>query len=334
LKRGWLISLIAHAVLLAGLSLFTLASLPSTQLSLICPASAEEEFESFADFEIDLAEQMQDLTEETTSELIDPGESLAGEAATASMLDSQLTGEAISSGAAEGADALGELGALFGKNGAGLGTRGEGLGGAPLARFFGKQIEGRRICFVLDNSGSMQGGRLETVIEELNQSVASLRPDQQFYVIFYSDDVYPLFYPQPAQRFVIPTPEVKEQLRLWLDSVELCYGDVVDEALAAAISIRPDVVYFLSDGKIYSDRDLQQLLASGKPFPIHTFGVGLGNGTVSREKLQLVADANGGEFSEAEITPFNRDLARVQPRAYHREGPGPIWGRRVRGARR
>jgi hypothetical protein len=112
--------------------------------------------------------------------------------------------------------------------------------------------------------------------------------------------------------------------------VELCYGDVVDEALAAAWSLEPDVVYLLSDGKIQSERDLALLLAPGKPFAIHTVGVGLGAGPTLRERLQHIAAANGGEFREADVGQDQRQLALQRPRPYHRTEPGATWGRRVR----
>lgn len=204
------------------------------------------------------------------------------------------------------------------------------LGEAATAKFFGAAIEGRRIVFVLDNSGSMQGGRLETVIAELQRCVESLESNQHFYVIFHSDALYPLFYPEPADRFVLPTPENKRRLEHWLATVELCLGDSVDAAVAAAESIRPDVMYLLSDGKIPSQRKRDYLQNSRlRHFPIHTFGVGMSGNSAGRQALRGIAEANYGEFRHTEIPPAMRQLSRQTPRTYHRDRPGAIWGRNV-----
>jgi len=264
--------------------------------------------------------------EDATEELIDPGQATFGELDTTAAL-ADLGAEATLAAGSLG----GELGAVFGETGAGLTKLDDGLGDAPMAKFFGKQIEGRRIVFVLDNSGSMQGGRLETVIAELLRCVESLNDDQEFYVIFHSDTIYPLFYPDPVDRYVRPTAANKRALARWLDTVELCLGDSVDEALAAAAMIEPDTVFLLSDGRIQGNKKIRFLLdGQSRNFPIHTFAVGMGSSVAGRRNLEDVAAANGGDFRESEIPAEMRDLARERLRPYHSERPGSIWGRDVK----
>jgi hypothetical protein len=263
---------------------------------------------------------------EAPEQLVDPGMAAFGELETRAALAALSTDGDMAAGTLGG-----ELGAVFGERGAGLATFDSGLGEAPIAKFFGQEIEGRRIVFVLDNSGSMQGGRLETVIAELLRCVESLRPEQEFYVIFHSDMVYPLFYPDPVDRYIRPTPSNKRALARWLDTVELCLGDSVDEALAIAAMIQPDTVFLLSDGRIQSQKTLRYLLDSrSRSFPIHTFAVGMGSSVAGRRNLADVAAANGGEFRETEIPDEMRDLAREKLRPYHSERPGPVWGRMVK----
>jgi Ca-activated chloride channel family protein len=209
----------------------------------------------------------------------------------------------------------------------------DGLGGKAMAPFFfGTKIEGRRVVFVLDNSGSMQGGRLETVIAELLKCVDSLDPKkQEFYVVFYSDVPYPLFYPTPANNFVKPTDRNKQMLAAWLGTVELCMGDAVVEALNAAMSIQPDTVILLSDGRVQGEKKMAALLNANQGVaPIHTVGIGLGAGKTARENLQQIAEANGGEFREAEVPDEMKQLARKEPRPYHDAAPGRVWGRAVK----
>jgi hypothetical protein len=259
-------------------------------------------------------------------ELIDPGMASLGELDSAAALADAGPNPTVPASSVGG-----DFGALFGESGAGLTEFDTGLGDAPTAKFFGQEIEGQRIVFVLDNSGSMQGGRLETVIAELLRAVNSLRDDQEFYVIFHSDMVYPLFYPDPVDRYIRPTPANKRALARWLDTVELCLGDSVDEALAIAEMIEPDTVFLLSDGRIQSEKTLRYLLDSrARNFPVHTFAVGMGSSVAGRRNLADVAAANGGEFRESEIPAEMRDEARQNLRPYHSERPGPIWGRNVK----
>jgi hypothetical protein len=267
-----------------------------------------------------------DGVNDVADELIDPGIASLGELDSAAALADAGPNAALPVGSLGG-----NFGALFGESGAGLAKFDTGLGDAPTAKFFGQEIEGRRIVFVLDNSGSMQGGRLETVIAELLRCIDSLRDDQEFYVIFHSDSVYPLFYPDPVDRYIRPTEANKRALARWLDTVELCLGDSVDEALAVAEMIQPDTVFLLSDGRIQGEKTLRYLLdSSRRNFPIHTFAVGMGSSVAGRRNLADVAAANGGEFRESEIPDEMRDLARRELRAYHSERPGPIWGRQVK----
>jgi hypothetical protein len=89
-----------------------------------------------------------------------------------------------------------ELGTLLA--GAGSPSNGPPGGERGDAVFFGTRSQGNRIVFVVDNSSSMKDGRLEAAVTELVRSVEALSPRQAFYVIFVSDQTYPMFFPQLA----------------------------------------------------------------------------------------------------------------------------------------
>lgn len=331
---AWMASAGVHLAvvsLLATVSIATIEQAEELELWL-SPPDAEEL--SFDDVVVEsVADEGEMLTSEPPTELIDPGQAAFGGMSTDLALGAVAGTSSVegTTGVPGGGGPLGEIGGLFGNGGAGIAKFDSGLGGAPTAKFFGQEIEGRRIVFVLDNSGSMQGGRLETVISELLRCVDSLRNDQEFYVIFHSDMVYPMFFPDPVDRYVRPTKANKRMLARWLDTVELCLGDSVDEAIAIAAMIEPDTVFLLSDGRIQSQKTIRFLLAGeSRNFPIHTFAVGMGGSVAGRRNLADVAAANGGEFSESEIPAEMRDLARREMRPYHSEQPGPVWGRRVK----
>lgn len=328
----WASSLALHAATIALLGAVTLTGLETTDDLLLwtSPPALDEEF-TLNDVNFDPTDEVTDHISEIVdqqileNELVDPGQASLGALAAEAAL-APTGGEASLA-----AGSLGDVGALFGESGAGLAEFGSGLGDAPIAEFFGQKIEGRRIVFVLDNSGSMQSGRLETVIAELLRAVDSLTPKQEFYVIFHSDTVYPLFYPTPVDRYVLPTDANKRRLAAWLDTVELCLGDSVDEALAITAMIEPDTVFLLSDGRVQGDKTMRFLLSADlRNFPIHTFGVGMGASVAGRRNLEDIAMANGGQFRESNVPDEMRELAREKPRAYHSEAPGPVWGRQVK----
>lgn len=348
---SWSASVVVHGALALLLSLVTITQVtPRDDMSLVmdsAAASDELPLDSLEsppaeiEDELDVEKLSDDLAEEPLTETIDPGVESVGMAAGDGIVG-DLTEEVALLASGEGGTgtsygALGGMGELFGEGRGGRGGSGgfgSGLGARPREpQFFGAKIEGQRVVFVLDNSGSMQGGRLETVCAELERCVASLDAKQEFYVIFYSDVPYPLFYPTPVDQYVRPTKRTKELLHDWLESVELCLGDSVLDALNAAASIEPDTVLLLSDGRIQGDRKMGALLAGGGDFPLHTIGIGLGGGaSTSRKNLADIAAANGGEFREAAIPDEMRELARENPRPYNSEGPGQVWGRSVRGA--
>lgn len=229
---------------------------------------------------------------------------------------------------------LSDAAAMFGSQGSVLSEL-VPQGGNLTASFFGTKVDGRRILYVLDNSGGMRDGGFEALVEELTRSVESLTEEQQFYVIFYSDMVYPMFHPRPVERFVPANDRFKKRLAGWLDSVEFSVGNTVDEAIVAAGMIKPDALYLLTDGDIDTTRDGRKLAAlvdsRGRDFPIHTFGIGMSEGSKAAVNLQTVADSNGGKFRIVEISPEAKKLAREKNRPYHNKEPGPTWGLQVGG---
>jgi hypothetical protein len=139
------------------------------------------------------------------------------------------------------------------KRGSG-GARSGGPAGSAL--FFGTQTKGDRFVFVVDNSSSMKGGRLEMALAELVKTVEGLSPRQAFYVIFVSDQPYPMFYPQPEPQLIPATTQNKSRLREWLPKAILASGKNREliKAMDMAAVLRPQAVYLLWDGDLkYSD---------------------------------------------------------------------------------
>jgi hypothetical protein len=219
-----------------------------------------------------------------------------------------------------GAQALGDAGQLdslpseLGTLMAGAGSPGSGLPGGEVgdAVFFGARSQGNRIVFVVDNSSSMKGGRLETAIAELLRSVEALSPRQSFYVIFVSDQTYPMFFPQPAVDVLPATPPNKKRLAEWLPKAILASGKNREliKAMDLAASLRPHVVYLLWDGDMrYSEKVRTEVMTHlTRPnqwnFAIHTLGMGI-TSLDAEYNLTAISQAHGGTYRRVDV-PTNR----------------------------
>jgi hypothetical protein len=320
------LSLLAHVGIVAVLSAITIPGL-SQQFAFDLSFTAEPVVSEEVLID-EIATEPLDELENTKNQLM---EEVSQVTALENELNSQVALADLSSESLADA-ALSDAAALFGSQGSGLSEL-VPQGGNLTASFFGTKVEGRRILYVLDNSGGMRDGGFESLVEELMRSVDSLTEEQQFYVIFYSDMVYPMFHPRPVDRFVPANDRFKKRLAGWLDSVEFSVGNTIDEAINAAAMIRPDALYLLTDGDIDTTRDGRKLAAlvdsRGRDFPIHTFGIGMTEGSKAAVNLQMVADSNDGKFRIVEISAEAKKRAREMNRPYHNKEPGPVWGLNV-----
>lgn len=197
-----------------------------------------------------------------------------------------------------------------GKGGARRGGGGGRRGGGPpgSADFFGTRSDGDRIVYIVDNSSSMKGGRLEMAEAELLKSVEALTPKQSFYVIFVSDQTYPMFYPELARELAPATPANKKRLAEWLPNAILASGKNREliKAFNLAASLEPHAIFLLWDGDLrYSESvrmDVMNHLAGPSPwkFAIHTFGMGV-TSLDNESNLSAIAQAHGGTYRRVNV---------------------------------
>jgi len=172
--------------------------------------------------------------------------------------------------------------------------------------FFGSFTDLRKICYVVDCSGSMQGlfGRVRS---QLKSSISTLEPDQYFNIIFFSDG---RLVELSKGSLVRATEKAK------LSAYDLVYrvrpsGQTnALEALVRAMSIRdntgnsPQLIYFLTDGfdlKQISDKRFSFMIESQRKrlasrTRINT--IGFWTQQQDRKILQRIATLSGGEFIE------------------------------------
>ena len=123
---------------------------------------------------------------------------------------------------------------------------GDGRGGA----FFGMKSDGQSVVYVVDFSASMNARhtsastRFHRLKLELLNSVAAMKPTQSFYIIFFNDQPIPM----PARSL---QPARPPQQRLYLEWMARMRANGTTDPLSSmhmALRLRPDVIYFLTDG--------------------------------------------------------------------------------------
>ena len=174
----------------------------------------------------------------------------------------------------------------------------------PRTEFFGSSTNQRKLCYLVDCSGSMRGvfGRVR---KEIKESIEALQPDQYFYVIFFGGD---RLFELGGGRLLRATPQAKSAAYALIDSVQPAGRTNALAALERAVRICdgggnvPETVYFLTDGfeltSKNADRAVQRivnLLKESAPVTkVNT--IGFWPQPDDRKVLKAVAEGSGGEY--------------------------------------
>ncbi|MDP7029756.1 MAG: VWA domain-containing protein [Phycisphaerales bacterium] len=172
-------------------------------------------------------------------------------------------------------------------------------GGGTDARtvdFFGLQAEGRYICYVIDVSGSMgPSGGLVRLQAELEQSLAALPAGTRFAVLPFNHELRRL---QPTWARAAASSVRRVGARL--AAVGADGGTDPSEAFEWAfrnLDPRPDVIFFMTDGKLNDSASvasrLLQLNAGRPRTRIHAIGLGA---EVDEAFLDQISSDHGGQL--------------------------------------
>lgn len=175
---------------------------------------------------------------------------------------------------------------------------------SPKIEFFGSWTEERKICYLVDCSGSMQG-TFGQVQRRLAESVKSLQPDQYFYIIFFGGDK---LFELGKGKLLRATEETKSAAYNFIESIQPAGRTNALAALERAVRIHdgrgasPSVIYFLTDGFELTVDDVQELPRKITNL-LKQFAPGTKINTIGfwpqddgRKMLEIIAGQTGGEF--------------------------------------
>jgi hypothetical protein len=125
------------------------------------------------------------------------------------------------------------------------------LGPAVAATFFGVPSLAQRFGFVLDMSGSMSGQRWSACVKQLAKALEGLTEGSEIFVVLFSDH---LATPTKEAVWVSASQEWKQTVLDWVSRVSPSGGTFPQPAfdLIFSLPVRPDVIYFLTDGEFAS----------------------------------------------------------------------------------
>ncbi len=300
LLPSWLISMVLHVCVLVTLACFTSQVDIGTVISLVVGQNEQTEL---GDVGVNLEPMLVDSAsakqlDRLANELPDAAK-LAMKVEVASMeagpgleslqLDSELWGTTTGEGVA------------YRSMGEGMGKLAEDGEDGDKAKFFGISARGSSFIFVIDCSGSMAGPRWISARNELIRSMRSLRPDQQFCILLYSSFATSFEGNVNKATYFAATPENLDLMTRWLNIQIPGGGTLPLPAVKAAINLKPDAIFLLSDGELQDDTRgyLWKYNVRGKAdeeiVPIHTVSAGMSMGA---QLLEVISTENHGKFQQ------------------------------------
>lgn len=184
----------------------------------------------------------------------------------------------------------------YSTNGESGGAKGVSGDGAGAGAFFGMNLKGASVVFVVDASSSMNHPlpgpaktRFGRVKIELFKAISKMTDAEKFFMIFFNEFSIPM----PAARLISATPENRQLFLNWMAPGQAAGDTEPEAALLAAIHLRPEVIYFLTDGKFkYS---VVQNVSAANQAGVVINTICFGNDT-GEKFLKQLAQRNGGVY--------------------------------------
>jgi len=187
--------------------------------------------------------------------------------------------------------------------------------GRARTSMFGVSGLGYKFVYVLDRSASMGGAgqvALRAVKAELRKSLDKLDTVHQFQIIFYNEKPS-IFNPSGiAGRLAFADRANKDRAVRFIDAIVADGNTRHDEALKLAIRLRPDVIFFLTDGDDpkLSRRELDQIQRLANGITINAIEFGPGPQPEEKSFLATLAEESGGQYAFVDLSKHRSSAPR------------------------
>lgn len=294
---AWLISTVAHAVVLLILGLLSLASQrPRDQLAF--SAAVSETSAEVQTFTIEASEAPPDSSQEEPNEQTLEVSPMGVIPVVDLALDLPTIAPAVAM-------------ETFSTQANSISNLSQALKGDTSAKvqFAGVEGGGNHFIYLVDSSKSMRN--FNEARNELLRSVEALQAHQRFYVVFYDQnpDYMRLAESQIDEpSSVLATAANKRALRQWAMTIQQQPGKSPTEVLPFAFKLRPDVIFLLSDGEFAAQTEevirkhnrRDNLFGETGPISIiHTIrypGYSAAEARNAEEQMKRIAAENGGQY--------------------------------------
>ncbi len=178
---------------------------------------------------------------------------------------------------------------------------------------FGITGVGTKFVYVFDRSGSManfNGRPLRAAKMELGESLNDLGSVHQFQIIFYNERPK-IFQPIPGKaELVWGDTEGKMLAQEFITKIKANGGTEHLSALELALSMRPDVVFFLTDADEprLTFNELKRIQRWNRGSTIHAIEFGAGPKLSGQNFLMKLANQNGGQHAYVDVRALRDKL--------------------------
>lgn len=193
------------------------------------------------------------------------------------------------------------MGSAYGTGG---GTGGGGGLIGPATSFFGAAGNAYRVAFVVDVSNSLMLYRKD-IIREVRDSVRNLTPTQEFAILLAKPKALEEFNPN---RLVLANARNKTGAIAFIEGTALVRDVGAADPMAAldkAFSLRPELIYFLSDGEYDDIKDdlLKKVADLHRRNPVKITVISIEPSPRNLPVLEAIAKQTGGHFRPVRLDP-------------------------------
>jgi hypothetical protein len=192
---------------------------------------------------------------------------------------------------------------------------GGGQPGAPpggsqaSVRVFGVEGVGTKFVYLFDRSTSMQGSPLAAAKHQLIESLNSLESIHQFQIIFFNNELQQFDITGGGKRIAFATERNKNLAAKFVGGILADGGTDRYTALAAAVALRPDVIFFLTDADSpMPQSELAQIARLNRRGSSTICTIEFGHGPQQRSNNFLIelARVTGGQYGYVDTMRLGR----------------------------